>query len=507
MNNTTFHRLLGKQIKKHLTDECLENENFQNFIKAVNESYLSFDRDKELFEHSSQLNERDYAEINNKLKDEIKQRRLSVEKLIEAIYSLEVSEETEEKPLNPDDMLGLMDFLKVQIDNRKQLETDLRKSKELAEAATQAKSEFLSMMSHEIRTPLNAIVGLTYLMQQEEVSESLAENLKILQFSTNNLHVLINDILDFSKIEAGKVELERVPFDIKQLVSNIKKANQIKAEEKGNKVRLMIDDDVPNVLLGDALRLGQIITNLISNAVKFTKDGSITIELSQRHRTATHVTIDVSVTDTGIGIPLEKQAMIFDKFTQANSETTRQFGGTGLGLVITRSLLQLHGSDIHLESEEGKGSTFYFTLDLEIGTELRTKVNEAHTELLNENTLKGVKVLLVEDYPMNIKVATKFLERWQIVIDVAENGQIALDKYEKGKYDLILMDIQMPVLDGYSATARIRETDTDTPIIALTASATLNNQDRAFLVGMNDYVTKPFNPNELFQKIAKYSYR
>eukprot|EP01137_Pigoraptor_chileana_P033560 Opistho-2@24624 len=238
MNNTTFHRLLGKQIKKHLTDECLENENFQNFIKAVNESYLSFDRDKELFEHSSQLNERDYAEINNKLKDEIKQRRLSVEKLIEAIYSLEVSEETEEKPLNPDDMLGLMDFLKVQIDNRKQLETDLRKSKELAEAATQAKSEFLSMMSHEIRTPLNAIVGLTYLMQQEEVSESLAENLKILQFSTNNLHVLINDILDFSKIEAGKVELERVPFDIKQLVSNIKKANQIKAEEKGNKVRL-----------------------------------------------------------------------------------------------------------------------------------------------------------------------------------------------------------------------------------------------------------------------------
>lgn len=507
MNNTTFHRLLAKQIKKHLTDECLENENFQNFIKAVNESYLSFDRDKELFEHSSQLNERDYAEINNKLKDEIKQRRLSVEKLIEAIYSLEVSEETEEQPLNPDDMLGLMDFLKVQIDNRKQLEADLRKSKELAEAATQAKSEFLSMMSHEIRTPLNAIVGLTYLMQQEEVSDSLAENLKILQFSTNNLHVLINDILDFSKIEAGKVELERVPFDIKQLVSNIKKANQIKAEEKGNKVRLMIDDDVPNVLIGDALRLGQIITNLISNAVKFTKNGSITIELSQRRRTATHVTIDISVIDTGIGIPLDKQAMIFDKFTQANSETTRQFGGTGLGLVITRSLLQLHGSDIHLESEEGKGSTFYFTLDLEIGTELRTKVNEAHTELLNENTLKGVKVLLVEDYPMNIKVATKFLERWQIVIDVAENGQIALDKYEKGKYDVILMDIQMPVLDGYTATARIRETDTDTPIIALTASATLNNQDRAFLVGMNDYVTKPFNPNELFQKIAKYSYR
>ena len=200
--------------------------------------------------------------------------------------------------------------------------------------------------------------------------------------------------------------------------------------------------------------------------------------------------------------------MIFEKFTQANSETTRQFGGTGLGLVITRRLLQLHNSDICLESEEGRGSKFYFTLDLEIGTELKSKtIDNGGNELLNENTLKGVKVLLVEDYPMNIKVATKFLERWQVNVEVAENGQLALDKYQPGKYDLILMDIQMPVLDGYSATAKIRESDTDIPIIALTASATLNNQDRAFLVGMNDYVTKPFNPNELFQKIAKYSYR
>ncbi len=508
MDNTNLHRLLKKQINKNLTEDCLKNENLQNFIKAVNDSYFSFDRDKELFEHSSLLNERDYAEINNKLKDEIKQRRLSVQKLIEAIYSLEVNESAEVKSLDPDNMLALMDFLQVQIDNRKVLEAELRKSKELAEAATQAKSEFLSMMSHEIRTPLNAIVGLTYLMQQEEVSESLAENLKILQFSTNNLHVLINDILDFSKIEAGKVELEKIPFDFKQLISNIKKANQIKAEEKGNKIKLMIDDDVPNIVMGDALRLGQIITNLVSNAVKFTKNGSITVELAQQRRYDNYVTLDVSISDTGIGIPLEKQSMIFEKFTQANSETTRQFGGTGLGLVITRRLLQLHNSDICLESEEGRGSKFYFTLDLEIGTELKSKtIDNGGNELLNENTLKGVKVLLVEDYPMNIKVATKFLERWQVNVEVAENGQLALEKYETGKYDLILMDIQMPVLDGYSATAQIREFDTDIPIIALTASATLNNPDRAFLVGMNDYVTKPFNPNELFQKIAKYSYR
>lgn len=507
MNNTELHRLLTKQISKYLTDEYLQHERFQNFIKAINESYLNFERDKELFEHSSQLNEKEYADVNAKLKKEIKQRRLSVEKLIEAIYSLEVQEGLETKTLDSNNLLGLVDFLQIQIENRKQIEIELRKSKEAAEHATLAKSEFLSMMSHEIRTPLNAIVGLTYLMQQEEMSENMAENLKILQFSTDNLHVLINDILDFSKIEAGKVELERIAFDFKQLISNIKKANQVKAEEKGNKIRLMIDDDVPNIVIGDSLRLGQIISNLVSNAVKFTRNGSITVELACLRRLENRVTMEVSIADTGIGIALEKQALIFEKFTQENSATTRQFGGTGLGLVITKKLLELHGSEIQLESESGKGAKFFFTIELEIGSELKNKALEGSTELLNENTLKGVKVLLVEDYPINIKVATKFLERWQVELDVAENGLIATQKHEIGRYDIILMDIQMPIMDGYTAAEKIREIDKDIPIIALTASATFTNQDRAFTIGMTDYVTKPFNPKELFQKIAKYSFR
>ena len=207
-----------------------------------------------------------------------------MEKLVEAIRSLEVNDGFDTQNVDSNNLLSLVDFLQVQIENRKLMEAELRKSKEAAEYATQAKSEFLSMMSHEIRTPLNAIVGLTYLMQQEEMSATMEENLKILQFSTDNLHVLINDILDFSKIEAGKVELERITFDFKQLVSNIKKANQVKAEEKGNKIRLMIDDDVPNILIGDSLRLGQIISNLVSNAVKFTKNGSITLELSYKRK-------------------------------------------------------------------------------------------------------------------------------------------------------------------------------------------------------------------------------
>lgn len=499
-----FHRLLLKQLKKYVTPDFYDNHQFVNFIKAINDSYQSFERDKELLEHSAMLNEKEYFDINLKLKSEIDQRKQSIEKLIDAIHSLKISEDDEVIVFDDNNLLSLVDFLQTQIEHQKMIESELRISKEVAERATQAKSEFLSMMSHEIRTPLNAIVGLTYLMQQEDVSPSLAENLKILQFSTDNLYVLINDILDFSKIEAGKVELENIPFDFKQLISNIKKANQVKAEERNNRLKLMIDDDVPEIIIGDPLRLGQIISNLVSNAVKFTNNGSIAVELSLLEKSATDVLLEVSVKDSGIGIAPEKQAMIFEKFTQANSETTRQFGGTGLGLVITKKLLLLYDSAIELESIEGKGSNFHFKLRMKIGSEAKNKNNEQVTKLLENDSLKGVRVLLVEDYIVNIKVVTKFLEKWQVNIDIAENGQIAVNKYQKGKYDVVLMDIQMPVMDGYTATKLIREVDTDIPIIALTASATMNNQDRAFVVGMNDYVTKPFNPKELFQKIAKY---
>ena len=443
--------------------------------------------------------------MNNKLKNEIIQRRLSIKKLMNSIFSLEIQEGFEPNPLESDNLLVLVDYLQEKIDYRKKIENELRQAKEVAENATHAKSEFLSMMSHEIRTPLNAILGMTYLMQQEELSENMAENLKILQFSTDNLHVLINDILDFSKIEAGKVELEEIPFDLKQLFSNTRKAHQIKAEEKGNKIKLMIEDGIPDILIGDPLRIGQIISNLVSNALKFTKNGSVTIEISLQKTINNKAIIDFSVADTGIGIAENKQKLIFDKFTQANSETTREFGGTGLGLVITKKLLQLYGSEINLYSEVGKGARFYFTIELGIGDEIPNKSNDSNLEFESDDILTGIKVLLVEDYPINIKVATKFLEKWKIDIDVAENGKIAVEKYQIGKYDLILMDIQMPIMDGYEATTEIRKIDPFIPIIALSASAALDNKDHAFIVGMNDFVTKPFNPKELFRKIAKYS--
>ena len=505
MDISQFHHLLDKQITKHLTADCLELEQIQNFIKAINFSYYGFDRDEDLFKHSSILNEKESVEMSDELKTEIKQRRLSLEKLITSIYSLETKDEFEANVLESNNLLELVDYLQVQIESRKKIEAELRQSKELAENATQAKSAFLSMMNHEIRTPLNDIVGMAYLMQQKEVCTSTVENLKILKFSMDNLHILINDMLDFSKIEAGKVELEKVPFDLKQLISNIKKANQVKAGEKENKIKVMIDDDIPNILIGDPLRIGQIISNLLSNAVKFTSKGSITVELFLQKKINNFAIIDFSVMDTGIGIEDNKQKVIFDKSTQSDSETTKELAGTGLGLVITKKLLQMHGSEIHLYSEVGKGAKFYFTIQFGIGSEINKKTDESNSKFENEDILTGVKVLLVEDYPMNIKVATKFLERWKINVEVAENGKIALEKYQIGKYDLILMDIQMPIMDGYKATEEIRKIDANIPIIALTASATLDNRERAFIVGMNDYVTKPFNPKELFQKIANFT--
>ena len=505
MESHLLHKLLARQVNKHLTEENLQDERIQNFIRALNESYHNFDRDKELFEHSSFLNEREYAVITEKLKEEIQQRRQSVEKLVEAIHSLGKLSEDEMPAVNPDNLVVLVDYLQRQIEHRKQIETELRMAKEVAEKATQAKSDFLSMMSHEIRTPLNGIVGMTYLMHQEEVPPSIAENLKTLKFSIEHLQALINDILDFSKIEAGKVDLENTSFDLKQLVSNIKQAQQVKAAENGNRIRLMVDDDVPESLVGDPLRLGQVLSNLVSNAIKFTRQGTITIELSLLHKTNDRATVYISVQDTGIGIPPEKHEAIFEMFTQANSATTRTFGGTGLGLVITRKLLEMYGSTIGLESEEGKGAKFHFSIDLPIGTVRKQTYNPV--EAIDPNTLKGITILLVEDYPFNVKVAVKFLTKWGVEVDVAENGLVGFEKFLANHYDLILMDLQMPIMDGYTATEKIRSVNGNIPIIALTASATYSNKDRAMSLGINDYVTKPFNPNDLFQKIARYSNR
>jgi CheY-like chemotaxis protein len=354
---------------------------------------------------------------------------------------------------------------------------------------------------------MNAVIGFTHLLLQNP-REDQVEYLKILKFSGENLLVLINDILDFSKIEAGKLEFENVDFSVKDLMRNIRSAMIQRANEKDIQLKLMIDEDLPDAVIGDPVRLGQILTNLISNALKFTNEGKVVVEASLVKYTNQTTTISFEVKDTGIGIPKDKQQSIFESFTQASSDTTRKYGGTGLGLTITKRLLEMQGSSIKVESEPGAGSVFSFNLTFPNST-LKLQPTASGQFPALPGSLQGTRILLAEDNQINVLLAKQFLKQWDVECDVAENGQLAVQLAQTNDYDMILMDLQMPDMDGYTATEEIRKLEPASrykklPIIALTASAMLDNKDKAYTVGMDDYISKPFNPDDLYRKIAYY---
>lgn len=496
-----YHIKLEKQIEKTLGSDQLKDPVVQQFLELVNNSYINSEKDKKLSEHAFAISEKEYQEVLSNLEIQNDIRHQSIKKLKEAISSLD-SNATITFKNDDDELMSVISYLEHQIRKTKELETQLIHAKEDAEKAAKAKSEFLSVMSHEIRTPLNAIIGINHLLLQDEHLPTQVTNLHTLNISAENLLNLINDILDFSKIEEGKIRFSEKNIDIRQLMNNLKLANRIRAEEKGNKIKLMIDEDLPRYVKGDDVRLGQILNNLISNAVKFTKNGSISIEVSLKRSSHDTEEIYFSVTDTGIGIEKDKQALIFERFTQANSEITREFGGSGLGLAIISRLLSLQNSHIDLHSEPGKGSRFSFTLSFRKGEE---EIKEEKTRPTDRSNLNGVKVLLVEDVEFNVLVAEKMLTNWNASVELAENGLIAISKARDTQYDIILMDLQMPVMDGYSATKQIRGFDELIPIIALTASASTDIQHRVSEFGMTDYLPKPFRPNDLFDIIFKYT--
>ena len=502
MNNLELNKQLKRQIGKYLSEEIIgQNPALVSFIDVVNQTYINFEKDADLSEQSSQLNDKEYHEINLKLKSELEKKDVFESKLIEAIKQLN---DDGEAINGSDNLVELINVLNKEIEIKKEFQNQLNLAKTVAENANEAKSEFLSIMSHEIRTPLNAIIGLIYIMEKENSMQSFHENIDVLKQSSQNLFLLINDILDFNKIEAGKVDIEKIPFNLKDLVHQIARALQARASENLNNIEVIIHDDfVPN-LISDPLRINQIITNLVSNAVKFTKKGTIKIKLNQLAVLDNYSTFKIEVIDTGIGIDKDKFHTIFQKFSQAETKTSRQFGGTGLGLVITKKLLNLLGSDIAFESEIGVGSNFNFTLHLPIDINNRAVNTNNLQEDYQEENLTGLKVLLVEDNLINIKIAQKIMGRWEIDVDVAENGQIGVDKFNLNRYDVVLMDLSMPVMDGYEATTIMRQSDKLIPIIALTASASFGYLERALQIGINEYIIKPFNPKELNMKLRKY---
>ncbi|MDR3713412.1 MAG: ATP-binding protein [Puia sp.] len=375
-----------------------------------------------------------------------------------------------------------------------------------AQQGLRAKSEFLSTMSHEIRTPLNAVIGMTHLLLRNKPRKDQEEDLGVLLFSANNLLSIVNNILDYNKIEEGKIGFEQIPMNLELIATNIVAGLKSTAADKGVELRLTIEGRPGRNLLGDPTRTSQVITNLVHNAIKFTREGWVHLSVRLDGLTQESAVLSVTVEDTGIGIAPEKQQMIFDRFTQADSSTSRSYGGTGLGLAITRRILELQGVTLHLRSTPGKGSLFYFTqrFPLSAGKE----EDDSGTQLSQQKNhlLQSLSILLVEDNPLNVLVARTILENSGATVDVATNGQEALDKIGASKqYSLVLMDLHMPVMDGYKATTILRQKGFTRPIIALTASTPNEVEGQAFAAGLTDVLVKPFNPDDLCRIILLHT--
>jgi signal transduction histidine kinase/CheY-like chemotaxis protein len=378
-----------------------------------------------------------------------------------------------------------------------------------AQAANQAKSEFLANISHELRTPMNGVIGMLDIVLDHDLQPELVEQLRTAQQCAYSLLALLNDILDLSKIEAGKMSLEKIPFDPRGLLEDCIKAHQPKAIENRVELSGRTAADVPNQVVGDPLRIRQILSNLVSNAVKFTEDGRVSVFMEAEPSDKNEFTLQFTVEDTGTGIPADKLLYIFDKFTQADGSVSRKYGGTGLGLAITRRLVEMHQGQIHVSSELGHGTTFIVTIRCGmVASEFRpVDVPERVPEARVEPTREPARILVVEDNPVNQKVVTAVLRKRGLAIELANDGQEALTKLqESGPFDLVLMDVQMPVLDGLEATRLIRREARwkDLPIIAMTAHAMNGDKERCLEAGMNGYISKPVHPAHLLTTVDEY---
>ncbi len=384
--------------------------------------------------------------------------------------------------------------------------TELVKAKREALKASKAKSEFLAHMSHEIRTPLNGIIGIANMLKHTPLNKEQKEYLEIIELSGDSLLTIINDILDFSKIEAGQLEFEQIDFNLHKEIKGIIKMLGVKADGKGIYLKENIEETVPEWVNGDPVRLKQVIINLVNNAIKFTEKGGVTLSVSHLKTTNKYHHLLFKVIDTGIGISEEGKKKLFKSYSQTEASTTRKYGGTGLGLAISRNLVKMMRGEIGVESELGKGTTFWFTVRLNKSQPKPATSNKSGS-LKNIEFHKKLKILLVEDNDINRKVAIYNLQKEGHTVDSAINGMQAIEKVKLNDYDLIFMDVHMPIVDGLEATRQIRTLTGkyNIPIIAMTASTTKEEKDKVFDAGMDDFISKPFKPEQLREILEKYS--
>ncbi len=431
----------------------------------------------------------------------------------EIIGAMVLQDYDDENAFSKDDLrlLSLIGNQIALVIQRKRMLNNLVYERRKAEKAARLKQQFMSTMSHEIRTPLNEVIGITNLLLQGKPRDDQMELIRTLRFSTNHLLTLVNDVLDYTKMESGSISFEQTRFNIFEFVDELKRSYSYRAKSKNLELFLDIEGNIPAVIIGDPIRLNQILSNLLSNAIKFTSKGTVRFSVKEETRTVNEIILKFSVKDSGIGIPSDKHDIIFESFKQASDDTTRKYGGTGLGLSISKKLVELQGGNLQLISTPGEGSDFFFNMKFIMFAEEDIKPPEKREAEEEErwDELKGKKILIAEDNKINFFVANKFLTKWEIDVTHAENGKIALDMIDKNKYDLVLMDLHMPVLDGIEATEIIRNSSdpeiSSLPVVALTAAIMSEHEAKIQKLNINDYILKPFKPRDLYTKILKHT--